>query len=238
MTAHPQRPVPHGARASAPRRVGGTLLGVFIGIVVGLGLAAAVAYWLMKNNPALPLPSLARDAPRAARTMRRRRRRRDRQAALRFLQDPAGRRGAEGPGRSARPAERGDRAVAEQAKDQLDRQGCRARQTARPAPPTRRGAAPKRSRRRQRRERPAKRGDRFWLQAGSFSTEPDAENLQARLALAGWEATVQQGSLADKCDPLPRPPRTLRQRRRARPDEKRAREARLRRRGRSGTEAR
>ena len=36
--------------------VGGTLLGVFIGIIVGLGMAATVAYWLMKNNPALPLP--------------------------------------------------------------------------------------------------------------------------------------------------------------------------------------
>ena len=41
--------------------IGGTLIGIFIGIVVGLGLASAVAYWLMKNNPALPLPSLARD---------------------------------------------------------------------------------------------------------------------------------------------------------------------------------
>ena len=46
----------------APQRhsaLGGTLIGVFIGIVVGLGLAATVAYWLMKNNPALPMPSLA-----------------------------------------------------------------------------------------------------------------------------------------------------------------------------------
>jgi cell division protein FtsN len=41
-------------------------------------------------------------------------------------------------------------------------------------------------------------GDKFWLQAGSFATEADAENLKARLALAGWEASVQQGALADK----------------------------------------
>jgi cell division protein FtsN len=40
--------------------------------------------------------------------------------------------------------------------------------------------------------------DRFWLQAGSFSNEPDAENLRARLALAGWEAQLQQGTLPDK----------------------------------------
>ena len=41
-------------------------------------------------------------------------------------------------------------------------------------------------------------GERFWLQAGSFSTEGDAENLRARLALAGWEANLQQGTMPDK----------------------------------------
>ncbi len=40
--------------------------------------------------------------------------------------------------------------------------------------------------------------DRFWLQAGSFSAAPDAENLRARLALSGWEATVQEGALPDR----------------------------------------
>jgi len=44
----------------------------------------------------------------------------------------------------------------------------------------------------------AKAPDRFWLQAGSFAMEPDAENLKARLALAGWEAQVQQGQVPDK----------------------------------------
>jgi len=47
-------------------------------------------------------------------------------------------------------------------------------------------------------QKAAKPSDRFWLQAGSFSSAPDAENLRARLALAGWEASVQQGALADK----------------------------------------
>jgi cell division protein FtsN len=44
----------------------------------------------------------------------------------------------------------------------------------------------------------AKAPDRFWLQAGSFANELDAENLRARLALAGWEAQLQQGALPDK----------------------------------------
>jgi cell division protein FtsN len=44
----------------------------------------------------------------------------------------------------------------------------------------------------------AKAPERFWLQAGSFTSEADAENLRARLAMAGWEAQMQQGQLADK----------------------------------------
>ena len=44
----------------------------------------------------------------------------------------------------------------------------------------------------------AKLPERFWLQAGSFATESDAENLKARLAFAGWQASIQQGTLPDK----------------------------------------
>ena len=44
----------------------------------------------------------------------------------------------------------------------------------------------------------AKAAERFWLQAGSFAHEADAENLKARLALAGWEAAIQPASLPDK----------------------------------------
>ena len=40
--------------------------------------------------------------------------------------------------------------------------------------------------------------DRLWLQAGAFASESDAENLRARLALSGWEASVQMATLPDK----------------------------------------
>ncbi len=40
--------------------------------------------------------------------------------------------------------------------------------------------------------------ERFWLQAGSFGNESEAENLKARLALAGWEAAIQPASVPDK----------------------------------------
>jgi len=43
-----------------------------------------------------------------------------------------------------------------------------------------------------------KAADRFWLQAGAFNGEADAENLKARLALSGWEAVIQTVPLPDK----------------------------------------
>ena len=72
-----------------------------------------------------------------------------------------------------------DRAVVDQAKDkEADRSPAKA---AAEAPPKAAGA-----------------GDHFWLQAGSFTTESDAENLKAQLAMAGWGSSVQQGTLQDK----------------------------------------
>jgi len=47
-------------------------------------------------------------------------------------------------------------------------------------------------------DRAARPTERYWLQAGSFNNEADAENLKARLAFAGWEATVLPATLPDK----------------------------------------
>lgn len=38
----------------------------------------------------------------------------------------------------------------------------------------------------------------FFLQTGSFQSAPEADNLKARLALLGLEATIQQRTLPDK----------------------------------------
>ena len=38
----------------------------------------------------------------------------------------------------------------------------------------------------------------FFLQAGAFQSAPDADNLKARLALIGVEATIQTATLPDK----------------------------------------
>ena len=180
------------ARAPQQRHgaFGGTLVGIFIGIVVGLGMAATVAYWLMKNNPALPLPSLARDAPEAPHGAGKVAKADDKPRFDFYKILP----GVEEPKVQAVPRpERGDRAVVEQAKE---RTGDKAAER-----PMAVGAAPQAAPKVAAVDagaKAAKASDRFWLQAGSFTAQPDAENLRARLALAGWEATVQQGELPDR----------------------------------------
>jgi cell division protein FtsN len=190
----PQRSTHASAHPGAGRSsaIGGTLLGVFIGIVVGLGLAAGVAYWLMKNNPAIR-PSLlggeTQQAPRgtsaAAKSADAERPRFDFYKILPGVEEP------KLPQPSA-PAGRGDRAVAMQARERSTVQvpGAPARPPATVASIDRgTGASPVSA---------PSTGSRYWLQAGSFAADSDAENLKARLALAGLEASVEQGALPDQ----------------------------------------
>jgi cell division protein FtsN len=189
MPRAPDRASSRSSRPRSPRRLGagGTLLGVFIGLVLGLGMAAGVAYYLMKAHGPFPAQGgrETRDGMREPTKVAK--------------ADPASEKprfdfykilpGTEEPKVSA-DARRDreptpDRAVVEQARERAaPDKGVVAKAPER-APES---AA----------EAPAKAADRFWLQAGSFGSEADAENLKARLAFAGWQANVQQGSLPDK----------------------------------------
>jgi cell division protein FtsN len=162
---------------------GGTLLGVFIGLVLGLSLAAGVAYYVTKANSPYaaqtardaraPGSDAIRDGGKGAKP--------DAPAAEKPRFDfykilPGGEEPKVQVERKAAP----DRAVVDQAKDR----------DAERAPAKVAAAEPA--------AKAVKAGERYWLQAGSFAMESDAENLKAQLALAGWEAAVQQGTLPDK----------------------------------------
>lgn len=189
------------SRPPSPRHrgTGGTLLGVFIGLVLGLGLAAGVAYYLMRAGSPFPVPAGTRESPRDPGKLAR--------TDKVDKPDPAAEKprfdfykilpGAEEPKPGVEAKRSPDRVVAGEAKDKgadkgvpkvadksLERPAEKAvDKLAAVAPaPT---ATPKP-------------GDRFCLQAGSFATEADAENLKARLALSGWQASVQTGTLPDK----------------------------------------
>ena len=174
------------SKASPLRARGSTLLGIFIGVIIGLGIAAAVAFWLMKNNPAfVPAQGATRettkDATRSAKSDVPEKPRFDFYKIL-----PGAEEARVAPERKA--ADKSDRAVVDQARDRS------AGKTA--------DATPERANDKvanlDTQAKAPKAGERYWLQTGSFSTESDAENLKARLAFAGWEATVQQGVMPDK----------------------------------------
>jgi cell division protein FtsN len=176
---------------------GGTLLGVFIGLIIGLGMAAGVAFWLMRNNPAFQTQNMrepAKDAAKVAKAEAEKPNRFDFYKILPGTEDPKVQAERKAP-------ERPDRSMAEQAKEKQSPAKAqeRAAEAAAPAAPAQQaGRAPEKVATAEPPAKAVKSGERFWLQAGSFAGEPEAENLKARLALAGWEATVQQGMMPDK----------------------------------------
>ncbi|MFO1395851.1 MAG: SPOR domain-containing protein [Burkholderiales bacterium] len=195
---------PRNRRRSA---AGGTLLGVFIGLVLGLGLAAGVAYYLMKSNGPFPAQGGAREAREAAKESGKGAQVAAEKPRFDFYKILPG---VEEPKVQAEAPKTGDRAVVGEAKDKAGEKAKAADKAAEKAAdkdkaPDKVAKAPDKAP-----EPAAKAADkaegttaaklpeRFWLQAGSFSTESDAENLKARLAFAGWQANVQQGTLPDK----------------------------------------
>lgn len=159
---------PRYARASLRSRGGdrgSTLLGIFIGLVLGLSIAAAVAFFLGRSGLTSPLPSPG---------------------------------GPKEPARNAKDL--GTQTAApekprfdfykilpgsEEARSNVDRRisdkgAERPSDTSRPTEPA------------------SKTVERYWLQAGAFASAADAENMKARLALSGWEASIQQVPQPDK----------------------------------------
>jgi cell division protein FtsN len=162
---------PHASRGHRSMH-GGVVLGIFLGLILGLAIAAAAAYFLGRSglSSPLPVPGATKDAARN---------RTDMPAAAGAPEKPRFDfykilPGAEEP---RLPAERkpADKAV-ERLGDKTPDTVAKAAQAA--------GAA--------------KSADRLWLQAGAFASQSDAESLKARLAIAGWEASVQPATLPDQ----------------------------------------
>jgi cell division protein FtsN len=181
----PSRAAP--ARHARKSGLGGTLIGIFIGVALGLGLAAGVAFYLMKSgNPYQPAVAgnarESKDPIKSGRT------------------EPAGADkprfdfykilpGVEEPKLPAKSAERPapDKATVERA---ASPEKSIAKLEDNPLPSKEKAA--------EQASRAPKSGERFWIQAGSFTNEHDADNLKAQLAMSGWEASVQQATLPDR----------------------------------------
>lgn len=148
---------------------GGTLLGVFIGLVLGLSIAAAVAFFLGRSGLTSPLqaPGTAKEPVRNGKTDLGTQGTTPDKPRFDFYKILPG---------GEEPKANVDRRAADKgAERSLDK-----------VPDTGKSTEA------------AKSAERYWLQAGAFASASDAENLKARLALSGWEAAVQAVSLPDK----------------------------------------
>jgi len=162
--------------ARAPRKSGGgTLLGIFIGLVVGVSIAFGVV-WLLNKSP-LPFQNKYEGAPKAERS----------------ANDANGASGTQTP--ALLPGKPGDKPVDRQRFEFyniLEGKQPTAPSAAAPvAQPPAVAVAPAIE---------AKPGpvEIFFLQVGAFQKAADADNLKARLALTGLEASVQEVSIPEK----------------------------------------
>jgi cell division protein FtsN len=170
-------------RPAQKRNGGGTLLGIFIGLVIGISIAFGVVWYL--NKATLPFQNKYEGAPKADK---------DKPAA------PGG--GAAAP--VPLPGKAGDKPAGRfEFYDLLEGKQPAAPGTAAPgssaprvappgvAPQAGGGVAPAPE---------AKPGPVtvFYLQVGAFQKPADADNLKAKLALTGLEASVQEVLVPEK----------------------------------------
>lgn len=159
----------NGNRSSPPRKGGNFIwTGILAGILIGVGMAAGVAWYLMKT----PSPFVNKEQPVLAKPQ----------------PDPA-----KSPAATGKPPAPGDgKQRFEFYKMLTDKQGATVVAPARPADKTQPAkTAPADS-------KPAPVYEPQILQAGSFSDQNDAENLKAKLALLGVVASIQPATIPDK----------------------------------------
>ncbi|MCX7156361.1 MAG: SPOR domain-containing protein [Rhodocyclales bacterium] len=167
-------------RAPQKKSSGGTLIGIFIGLVVGVSIAFGVVWYLNKS----PLPFLNKyeGAPKAEKDK------------------PAG--GANGAQTPAPlPGKPGDKAADKQRFEFyniLEGKQPAAPGTAAPAPAAPGAAAAPGVVVAPAVEIKPAPSETFFLQVGAFQKAADADNLKAKLALTGLEASVQEVSIPEK----------------------------------------
>ena len=186
-------PAPRESRLAHPM-----LLGMIIGLLLGIIISLAVALWLNrlsnpfvdKAKPIEPLPKLSATQPppppevaRAAEKAAEKAKGAEKSAA-----DKA--KPPEKAAKSERPRFEfyqilpGEKEVTEK-----DIKAAKAAPKAPPGP-EKPGSSPKTPK--------AFSGETYWLQAGAFASETDADNLKAKIALVGLEASVKPATIPDK----------------------------------------
>jgi cell division protein FtsN len=167
------------------------LLGMIIGLLMGIVISLAVALWLNRlSNPFVdkgrPVEPVAKMAPAQPQPPA---------SAARAAEEAAKGKAApeKAPEKPATPAKErfefyrilpGDREVTEKEAKAAPKTA------AAPAAAPKPGSSPTAPK--------PHSGEVYWLQAGAFSEEREADNLKAKIALTGLEATVRAVSIPDK----------------------------------------
>src|SRR5574343_171164 len=161
---------PRKSQPAKKKAAGGTLVGMFIGLVIGVAIAAGVVWYLNKS----PLPFVEKAQP----------------PAKHEGQPAAGGQPLALPGKPGDP-------VPEKRFQFYDILPGKADAVPDKAPkPDAKKEEPKKE---EKKEEPAKESKTpLFLQAGSFSTAQDADNQKAKLAFMGLEAVVQQVMIQEK----------------------------------------
>jgi len=162
---------PRKNQPAKKKAAGGTLVGMFIGLVIGVAIAAGVVFYLNKS----PLPFVERAQPPA---------KADGQAAN---GQPL-----------ALPGKPGD-PIPEKRFQFYDILPGKADAVPDKAPkPDAKKEEPKKEEKKEEPKESKESKTPLFLQAGSFSTAQDADNQKAKLAFMGLEAVVQQVMIQDK----------------------------------------
>jgi cell division protein FtsN len=169
------------------------LLGIIIGLLMGIVIALAVALWLNRlSNPfvdkARPIEPLARIGP----TQPPKPEEKGAAPAKGAERAPAGKPAADKPAAEKKPTDRPRFEFYTMLPGEKEVSDKEAKAAAKPKEPAKAGpgsspAQPK-----------PHSGETYWLQAGAFAEEKDADNLKAKIALTGLEATVKGAEIAGK----------------------------------------
>ena len=168
------------------------LLGVIIGMLLGIVISLAVALWLnrlanpfiQKDKPAEPTSKLSSVQPPPPAD-----------AARKAEKDAQGKAPEKAAPKSDRPRFEfyqilpGEKEVTPEKEPPKEKAAVAAARTA-PAAPGKPGSSPTIPK--------PHSGDTYWLQAGAFAEEREADNLKARIALTGLEASVKPVTVPDR----------------------------------------
>jgi cell division protein FtsN len=164
---------PRRSQPAKKKSAGGTLVGMFIGLVIGVAMAAGVVWYLNKS----PLPFVEKVQPPAK-------------------ADAANGKSGQPTQPLALPGKPGD-PIPEKRFQFYDILPGKADAVPDKAPkPDAKKEEPKKDEAKKEESKESK--TPLFLQAGSFSTAQDADNQKAKLAFMGVEAVVQQVMIQDK----------------------------------------